>query len=138
MSIRDRDGAFGEGGAAAPEGRLTWTWADNDANDAQARDVEVDRAVATQYAARARQEAVQRNGHGDYVGARAILEATAKRIRSYAGSDPRMRELVSELRAEAEQFAAPMSPLMLKEAHFASSSMARMRSMSGQALRQRG
>jgi Ca-activated chloride channel family protein len=138
FSLHDRDGVFAGGaGPAAPEVRLAWSWEDHAANDAQPRDVEVDRAVATQFAARARQEAVQRNRHGDYAGARAILEATAKRIRSYAGSDSRLRELVAELSAEAEQFAAPMAPLMLKEAHYASSTMARMRSPSGEAQRQR-
>jgi hypothetical protein len=66
-----------------------------------------------------------------------VLAATAKRIRSYAGRDARMRELVAELSAEAETFSAPMAPMMLKEAHFAGSNLARMRSATGQALRSR-
>ncbi len=43
------------------------------------------------FAARARQEAVGRNRHGDYDGARHLVEATARRIRGYAGRDPELR-----------------------------------------------
>jgi hypothetical protein len=50
--------------------RLTWSYADDRANDGQPRDPDVDRAVARLFAARARQEAVQRNRSGDYDGAR--------------------------------------------------------------------
>ena len=60
--------------------RITWTWDDHAANEAQARDLEVDRSVATQFAARARQEAVRLNRHGDYQGARHLLEATAQTV----------------------------------------------------------
>lgn len=137
IALADRDGVFAMAAGAAPDDRITWTWDDHGANEAQARDVEVDRAVATQFAARARQEAVQRNRHGDFEGARHVLQATARRIRDYAGRDARMRELVAELRAEAETFAAPMAPLMLKEAHFASANASRMRSVTGRALRSR-
>jgi Ca-activated chloride channel family protein len=138
LSLTDRDGVLAATDpAAAEDARLTWTWADNPANDAQPRDVEVDRAVATQFAARARQEAVQHNRHGDFEGARRVLIATAKRIREYAGRDTRMRQLVAELSAEADTFAAPMSAMMLKEAHFAGSNQSRMRSVTGQALKSR-
>ena len=137
IALADRDGVFAARDGGAPDVRLTWTWQDNPANDAQPRDVEVDRSVATQFAARARQEAVRRNREGDYDGARHVLKATAKRIREYAGRDERMRALVAELSAEAETFAAPMPALALKEHHFASSNLARMRAPSGEALRSR-
>lgn len=138
IRLVDRDGAFEAGsGGAVPDARITWTWADHAANDTQARDVEVDRAVAIQFAARARQEAVRLNRQGEFAAARHILSATAKRIREYAARDTRMRELVAELSAEAETFAAPMSALHLKEAHFAGSTLARMRSASGVALKSR-
>ena len=97
----------------------------------------MDRSVATQFAARARQEAVQRNGQGDFAGARHVLAATAKRIREYAGRDARMHHIIAELAGEAETFSAPMPSLMLKEAHFASANLSRMRSATGQALRER-
>jgi Ca-activated chloride channel family protein len=138
IGLGDRDGAFASARPdSMPDARVSWTWADHAANEGQPREVEVDRAVATQFAARARQEAVKLNREHDYAGARHILEATAKRIRGYAGRDARMREIVAELSAEAERFAAPMPSMMLKEAHFASSTLARMRSASGQALKSR-
>src|SRR3954453_10330895 len=70
---------------------LTWAYADSKTNDTQRRDVEVDRAVARIFAARARQEATALNRAGDYDHAHGILEAVAKRIRSYAGRDTEIR-----------------------------------------------
>ena len=138
IGLSDRDAVLGSrDGAPTSDARITWTWDAHAANDSQPRDVEVDRGVAIQFAARARQEAVRLNRQGDFAGARHVLGATAKRIREYAGHDERMRELVAELSAEAETFSAPMPALALKEAHFAGSNMARMRSMTGQALRRR-
>jgi hypothetical protein len=47
LTVRDRDALFAaDGRAAADEARLTWTYADDAANDRQPRDHEVDRAVA--------------------------------------------------------------------------------------------
>ena len=90
IALTDRDGVFAAGGrASASDARLSWAYADDAANDAQPRDTEVDRAVATQFAARARQEAVRLNRAGDYESARRILDATGRRIRAYAGRDPR-------------------------------------------------
>jgi Ca-activated chloride channel homolog len=131
----DREGAFEAPGVL--DARLTWTWADNAANDAQPRDIDVDRAVARQFAARARQEAVARNRHGDFEGARQVVAGTARRIRKYAGRDAAMRDLVHALEAEAEQFRAPMPARLLKEVHFASANVARSRDMSGRAMRSR-
>ena len=78
VALTDRDGVFGPGGAGETEpARLSWTYADHAANDAQARDPEVDRAVARLFAARARQEAVLRNRAGDFVHARSALTSVA-------------------------------------------------------------
>jgi Ca-activated chloride channel family protein len=115
--------------------RLTWTYADDRTNDAQARDRDVDRAVARQFAARARQEAVQRNRAGDYVHARSALDATAKRIRRYANRDPELRDLVHALERESQEYAAPVAPMMLKEMHFASANMARSRDAMGRSIK---
>ncbi|HEX5015526.1 MAG TPA: hypothetical protein VFV72_15380 [Candidatus Limnocylindrales bacterium] len=41
----------------------------------------MDEAVANQFAARARQEAVRRNRVGDYQGAQQVLAATGRRVR---------------------------------------------------------
>jgi Ca-activated chloride channel family protein len=135
IRARDRDGAFESAGVR--EGRLTWTWADDRANDEQPRDADVDRAVARQFAARARQEAVSRNRVGDFDGARRVLEGTAKRIRRYAGRDVVLRTLIEELSDQAGQFERAVPAMLLKEVHFASHAMARSRDMSGRAMRSR-
>jgi hypothetical protein len=107
----DRDGVFEAAGVA--DARLTWTWADDRANDTQPRDADVDRAVARQYAARARQETVADNRVGDFDRARRVLHGTARRIREYAGRDTVMRALIAELEAQADEFAAPVAPRAL-------------------------
>ena len=135
VGISDRDGAFEAAGVR--DAKLTWAWADDRTNDEQVRDVDVDRAVARQFAARARQEAVGRNKSGDYERARWVLAATAKRIRGYAGRDPELRALAAALEGETPQFAAPMAAHMLKEAHFASANLARSRDIQGRSLKGR-
>ena len=136
VALTDRDGVFGAGGAGETEpSRLTWSYADDRANDGQPRDPDVDRAVARLFAARARQEAVQRNRSGDYDGARRILDATAKRIRGYAGHDQVLRGLTDELREEQATYAAPMAEPSLKRAHFASANMLRSRDASGRSVK---
>jgi Ca-activated chloride channel family protein len=131
----DREGVFEAAGVA--DARLTWTWADDRANDTQPRDADVDRAVARQYAARARQEAVADNRAGDFDRARRVLVGTARRIRGYAGRDPVMRAMIAELEAQADEFAAPVAPRALKEVHFMSANMARSRDVTGRAMRSR-
>ena len=64
------------------------------------------------YAARARQEAVRLNRMGDYDGAREALRSTARRIRGYAGDDPELHRIMSELRTESEQFHRAMPELL--------------------------
>jgi Ca-activated chloride channel family protein len=135
VNLTDRDGVFAAAGVG--DARLTWTYADHAANDAQPRDAEVDRHVARQFAARARQNAVKHNRVGDFEEARWWLHATAKRIRGYAGRDPEMRTLVSELESEANDFAAPMPAMALKSIHFSSSNLARSRDFAGKALRRK-
>jgi Ca-activated chloride channel family protein len=135
LRVTDRDGAFEAAGAA--EARLTWTWADDRANDEQPRDEAVDRAVAAQFAARARQEAVRRNKAGDYEAAKDALRSTARRIRDYAGKDAVLRGLVGELQEEGERYAAPVAAAMLKEDYYASAYRARMRDASGKTRTQR-
>ena len=99
---------------------LAWEYADGKTNDAQARDVDVDRAVARVFAARARQEATALNRGGDYVRRAAALAGVAKRIRSYAGRDPEMRALVGELESRFAEVAAPMAEASRKQMFFAS------------------
>jgi hypothetical protein len=136
VSLTDRDRVFGPGGAGQSEPvRLTWTYADDRANDDQPRDREVDRAVARLFAARARQEAVRRNRDGDFLDARRALASTAERIRGYAGSDPEMRGLIDALEGDVPVFAAPMAEQSRKQAHFASANLLRSRDESGRSVR---
>ena len=136
VSLTDRDGVFAPGGPGeADPVRITWTYADDRANDSQLRDAEVDRAVGQRFAARARQEAVERNRAGDYDGARRVLDATARRIRAYAGADAVLRGVIDDLATERVVFAAPMAEPRLKEAHFASANMLRSRDATGRAVK---
>ena len=137
LALTDRDGVFGLAGPGETEPlRPGWAYADDAANDAQPRDRDVDRAVARLFAARARQEAVQRNRMGDYAGAQRILDATARRIRSYAGHDPEMRALIDALTQEQVMFSTPREESFLKTAHFASANLQRSRDASGRSLKQ--
>lgn len=115
--------------------RLVWTYADDRTNDTQPRDRDVDRAVARQFAARARQEAVLQNRRGDYLGSRRALESTAARIRKYASGDGELRGIAESLAAEAQVFAAPMAEPSLKEAYFASANLARSRDAMGRSVK---
>ena len=138
VTLRDQDGVFAaDGRAAAAEARLTWTYATNDENDAQPRDAMVDRAVANQYAARARQEAVRLNRAGDFAAARWALEAVARRIRDYAGNDPILRGLARDLEGQVPAFVAPMAEASRKQIHFASANLARTRDPFGRSIKGR-
>ena len=136
VALTDRDGTFGPGGAGASDVvRLTWLYADDAANDAQPRDRGVDRAVARLFAARARQEAVQRNRMGDYAGAQRILDSTARRIAGYAGNDPEMLALIDSLTKEQVTFSARMAEPSLKQAYFQSGNVMRSRTTSGTSIK---
>jgi Ca-activated chloride channel homolog len=136
IGIADRDSALAaRDGDLAEPARVAWAYADNATNDAQPRDVEVDRVVAELFAARARQEAVARNRAGDFSGARAALSGVADRIRSYAGSDPALHDVVANLSEEGIEFAAPMPELSRKRAFFAASAQLRNRDTEGRSRR---
>ncbi len=124
-----------EGAAADASVSLSWEYAEGKINDLQPRDVDVDRAVARIFAARARQEATGLNRVGQFPAAQAALLSVAKRIRSYAGGDAEMRYVVAELERDASQVAAPMAAESLKTMHFRAYASARMRSVEGKAMR---
>ena len=136
VALTDRDGVFGPGGAGETEPqRLTWTYADDRANDEQPRDADVDRAVGRLFAARARQEAVRRNRDGDYEGARRILDGTADASVAMPGTTRVLRELIDELGEEQVTYAAPMAEPSLKQAHFASANVLRSRDATGRSVK---
>jgi hypothetical protein len=128
--LADRDGTL-----AAESVKLGWEYADGRTNDLQERDLEVDRAVARIFAARARQEALGLNRVGDYKGARDALCGVARRIRDYAGRDTELREIVAGLERETELMAAPMAELTRKQMYAESAYVAKMRMADGSAMR---
>jgi Ca-activated chloride channel family protein len=127
FALSDRDGVV------RGEAKLGWAYADDAANDHQERDRVVDRAVARIFAARARQEAVGRNREGDFDGARHLVEATARRIRGYAGRDAELRAILGELEGELHQLAAPMMEMNRKDIYARSSYAMRSRMPDGKA-----
>jgi Ca-activated chloride channel family protein len=114
---------------------LTWEYAKDGLNDRQERDEEVDRAVASVFASRARQEATQLNRAGNFPAAQAALVGVARRIRDYAGRDSVMRGLIAELEQEAEGMARPMAPAAAKAMYFAENAKMRTRDFSGKAMK---
>ena len=133
VAATDREGVLLATGAT-PIG-VGWEFADDATNDAQERDRAVDRAVARQFAARARQGAVSLNRLGDFREARRELREVAERIAGYAGRDPELRALVNELRAEEDRFAAPMPEMARKFQHAQASYALRSRAPDGRANR---
>lgn len=128
--------AGAEGPLADESATVGFTFASHEDNDLQARDREVDRDVATLYAARARAEATEANRAHDYTRARDVLERTAQRIRSYAHGDHELgaiaRSLGDDVTVYAEQ---AMSPMALKSAFFVAESAVRSRDSHGRARR---
>jgi Ca-activated chloride channel homolog len=115
--------------------RLGWRFADHAANDNQPRDRSVDRIVARQYAARARQEATHHNRHGDFSAARAAIDAVRRRIADYAGDDPELVSLVRELARDRDRLAAAMPEHARKGLYYQQHATLRSRMPSGAARR---
>jgi Ca-activated chloride channel family protein len=111
-------------------GRLVWR-ASNATNDAQPRDVPVDRIVARLFADRTKQEAIALNRDGRYEEARGRLLATARRIGRYAGRDPELRSIVRELEEQAEYWTVVREESSRKMAYASASYLMRSRAPSG-------
>ncbi len=135
IRVGDRDAVFDAASPAPAPVSLTWTYADHGANDAQPRDVEVDRIVARLFAERAKQDAVRLNREGRYDDARRSLDGVRARVHAYAGADPVLRSLVDELSQQEVEFAAPMPEMARKAAYFQSSNVSRMRTAEGKSRR---
>lgn len=130
FGITDARGAIRE-----PDTDAIWTYADHAANDAQPRNVVVDRAVAKLYAAQAAAEALQLNRAGRFEEAAARLKATARRIERYAGHDRELRSILKSLLEKDEVYARPLMASFSKAEHYASSNTMNMRDAAGKALR---
>ena len=114
---------------------LEWTYATHHDNDVQPRDREVDRAVAAVYAARAREEATEANRDQRYDDARRVLEATARRILGYSGSDARLRAIADELAHAVHEYVMPMSLSSVKASYFGAHTALKGRDDLGRAKR---
>ncbi len=114
---------------------LGFEYADDRTNDLQPRDRDVDRAVAQAHATRVRKEALELNRQGRFAEASARLDAVAQRIRTYAASDRVMLDIVARLELDRGTMAAPMAPMAMKAAFWASETMDRGRSPQGRAVK---
>jgi Ca-activated chloride channel family protein len=132
FALADRDGVL-----AADAQEMVWRFAGHAENDAQPRDRVVDRAVAGLYAALARQAALELNRAGRFEEARRVVERVARKIASYAGTDPELRRIVSALRAEVESFGGSMDAMEAKRRHFASYNVQHQRMADGKSVRRR-
>jgi Ca-activated chloride channel family protein len=130
FSVADSGGVL-----QAPDVDLTWTFDEPAANDAQRRNVVVDREVAKLYAAKAMAEALDLNRERRFEEAAAVLEKTANRIREYAGNDPELLGIVASLHHKRPDYSAAMPAMALKEEHYASSNVMAVRSAAGKARR---
>ncbi len=135
LRVADRDGTFEAATPALAPVSLSWSYADHATNDAQPRDVEVDRVVARMFAERAKQDAVRLNRDGRFEDARRALHGVRRRVTGYAGADPALRSLVAELSSEEVHYAAPMPEMARKAAYFQSSNLSRMRTEEGKSRR---
>jgi Ca-activated chloride channel homolog len=130
--LRVRFGLTAREDVFAEESRdVAWTFAGHPKNDAQRRDRVVDRAVARLYVAVAHIAALHHNREGRFDEARRVLEAVARKIASYAGSDLELRRIVSELRGEIAAFSMHMDPMESKRRHFASYAVQNLRTAEG-------
>lgn len=130
FSVSDSTGALG-----ATQADLVWTFDEPAANNAQRRNVEVDREVAKLYAAKVMAEALELNRAHRFEEAAALLEKTANTIEQYAGSDPELLEIVASLHQRRPDYSAPMLAVALKQEHYASSNAMAARSAAGKARR---
>ncbi len=122
--------------SASPAERLRFTVASHADNDRQPRNRVVDRRVATLFAERARSEALEYQRAGHYERARAVLAATAARIRQYAADDAELNHVADELLRDVEAHTnAPMPAMEMKERYFKSYAVASSRAPSGKANR---
>jgi len=127
-----------DGGVTAhpAQREVTWRYASHQANDAEPRNVEVDREVARLHVARARAEATEANRAGNLAGAGAYIRSAMQRVRSYAGSDSAMLDLVGQMEAAAPAFAMEqLSPEELKREVFDAEVAMKSRSPGGKARR---
>ena len=112
---------------------IAWRFADHDANDQQARDVSVDRQVATVDAAQAIRDAVDLNRAGSFSEAFGRVRQSVTRMSAYAGDDAEMNRLIASLQEQSDQVAHSMDATQMKRMHYRSSAEMKSRTESGRA-----
>lgn len=117
---------------------LAFEYAGHRANDAQARDRDIDRRVAALYAGQARREALALNRDGAFDKARERLRRTRKRIEQYVMEDAVLDSLVGELQSTEAQYAVDLDPMARKAAYFAASATVKERTHRGAARKRAG
>jgi Ca-activated chloride channel homolog len=124
--VRDRDGVLG----VAPA-RLAWTYvADSEAASQPCND-DLLRQAAELQAERARRDALDANRHGDFDGARALLDLTAQSLRASAPNVAAVECVACQLIAEQEEYAVVMSASDSKARFFRQHSSLRGRTAEG-------
>lgn len=122
VTVEDRGGAFAEA-----KGELRFVWATHADNDAEARDVGVDRRVARIYADAAIRRAYELNREGDFRGATELIRRCAERVRGYAKSDEVLLALLDELERKHGEVSRDMDAIERKRGHYASRSSQKSR-----------
>jgi Ca-activated chloride channel family protein len=117
--------------------RVDWQVASATEDAAQPIAIEVLVTVATLLAARARAAAVEANRRGGFEEAAKVLGQAAKAIRALAPGVKQIEVIAAELEEHEEQFAVQMSPMALKQAHFASYNVSRSRDSQGKSRKSR-
>lgn len=92
-------------------------------------------AVAQQISAMARELATKANRQGDFQGAGEVLARAAAEIRGLAPGTPGLERIARELEEQESHFVMAMSPMALKQSHFASYSERTSRDARGRARR---
>jgi Ca-activated chloride channel family protein len=134
ITLDDRDHALRSGAAAEPV-TVSWTYADEAQNDAQDRDVEVDRVVVRVGAEQGKLEALRLNREGRYAEAGQQLASLRASFAPVAGDDFVMREVLTELDADASVYSRSMDELERKARSFRSASLAKARTADGKPVR---
>jgi Ca-activated chloride channel family protein len=130
LMLDDRDGAMAGSSLA-----FTFRYAGSRDTDGQPRNRAVDRVVARLFAARAMQQALALNRDGDCSRAQKVLRDAAARIRRYAGEDPEILAVISELEAKERRLAFQLDPMARKRMYASEWRSMKLRDVNDMAMR---
>ena len=100
---------------------VLFEYADHAARSAERADPRAQRVVGVHHAERAQRRAIELSRAGQIDAACQLLQAVARRIAEYAGTDPQLVEALNALRAaEANLAHQGYAPVAAKEAYYAS------------------